>query len=647
MVSLEKIQAYMRQQAEEDKKKKHVQVTGENLEDALKQASIELNLPLKKLDYEILEAGSRGVAGFGKKQCILVAYEAAKKEEAAAIEDLDDVDLGFESEPVENADMDGGVFVKLDSEGIFLKVSPPKGSGNKVTERMAIDKIGSRTISDIDEAMVAKVVKVADGEFIRIGDYEYNPANDAVMTIDITDSDMKGYLLASPPTLGGTDPSYESIISFLENSGIVHGIDEDAVRGFVDDPTYNRAVLVARGTEPVNGGDARIIYNFEKDRSKVNLKEKDGKVDFKELNLVQNVVEGQVLAKKIEAEEGQPGTTVMGKILPAKDGVNIDFSIGKNVRVSDDGLSAIADKNGQVIITTGKINVEPVYVVAGDVNLRTGNILFLGTVMINGSVEDGFSVKAAGNIEVKGTVGKCEMDAEGDIIVHQGITGKSAGIVKCGHSVWSKFIENTKVEAGEMVVVSDGIINSEVYANKRIICKGKRASIVGGHLRAAEEINAKTLGSVAGMETILEVGYDPKNKEKLTTLNEKKEELQKGLEDIELNMSTLENLKKTKKELPEEKQKYYVDLKRKKAEIVGEITSTNKEIDKIQTYLTQLKIKGKVSASGTVYPGVKVYIKEAVLDVRNEFKAVTFISEAGTVKVTKYEESEEDISRKG
>jgi uncharacterized protein (DUF342 family) len=32
-------------------------------------------------------------------------------------------------------------------------------------------------------------------------------------------------------------------------------------------------------------------------------------------------------------------------------------------------------------------------------------------------VEDGFSVKAAGNNEVKGTVAKAELDAEGDIII--------------------------------------------------------------------------------------------------------------------------------------------------------------------------------------------------------------------------------------
>ncbi|MBO6100931.1 MAG: DUF342 domain-containing protein, partial [Spirochaetaceae bacterium] len=38
------------------------------------------------------------------------------------------------------------------------------------------------------------------------------------------------------------------------------------------------------------------------------------------------------------------------------------------------------------------------------VNIKTGNITFLGTVIVKGNVDDGFNVKASGNIEVYGTV---------------------------------------------------------------------------------------------------------------------------------------------------------------------------------------------------------------------------------------------------
>ena len=132
-------------------------------------------------------------------------------------------------------------------------------------------------------------------------------------------------------------------------------------------------------------------------------------------------------------------------------------------------MVAVAEINGQVMITGGKITVEPVYTVEGDVSLKTGNILFLGTVIVKGNVEDGFSVKASGNIEVKGSVGKCELDAEGDIVVHQGIAGKSAALIRAGKNVVSRFIENAPVETGDFVLGSDGLINFTVSAYKKII----------------------------------------------------------------------------------------------------------------------------------------------------------------------------------
>jgi uncharacterized protein len=255
-------------------------------------------------------------------------------------------------------------------------------------------------------------------------------------------------------------------------------------------------------------------------------------------------------------------------------------------------------------------------------------------------------VKAAGNIEVMGTVGKADLDAEGDIIVHQGITAKSGGSISAGKSVWAKFVENADVNAGEMVVVSDGIINSKVSADKKVICQGKRASIVGGKVRATEEINAKQLGSVAGGETVVEVGYDPKSKARLLELEGHLNELVKQEEEVDLNLHTLENILRMKKKLPDEKIGFYKEQKGKKAEIETEKETINGEMEQLKEYLSSLKITGRISASGKVFPGVKVFIKEAMLDVRNDFKAVTFTNESGMVKVNRYEEPEGDYSLK-
>lgn len=643
MVSLNQIQSFMRDQMESDKEK-GVNVSGESLEDALSQASLELGIPIKRIEYEILERGSRGMLGVGKKPFLLLAYPARKKEAAVAAKSDVSIDLSLLADEEEVRDRDGEVFVRLTPDGVMLKVTKPIGSGKRAVERSAMEKLLERIDDGIDKGRVAKVVKLAQGEFIKVGDFQYNPASDASLSVELADSEMKAYLMAYPPAEGGADPSLEQIHSFLEMNGVVHGLEQEAIERFVDDPRYREAVLIASGTPPVHGADAVVRHSFELDPGQIQLKETNGRVDFKELNLVQNVVQGQVLSRKEPAKRGEPGTTVTGKLLPANDGKDTAMPIGKNVRLSDDGNSAIAEINGQVVMSAGKISVEPIHVINGDVNLRTGNVLFLGTVLVKGSVEDGFTVKAAGNIEVMGSVGKSNLDAEGDIIVHQGVAGRNSGVIKAGRNLWAKFIENARVEAGDLVVVSDGLMNCTVLADKKIICRGKRASIVGGQLKAVEEIDAKSLGSVAGSETVLEVGYDPKRKEKLASLEEQHEQFLEQFEDLKLNMGTIENLVKNGRKVSDERKAYYQDLKEKRIALQEEIRSVSDEMQELRDYLGNLKVTGRISASGTVFPGVRVSIKDAFLEVRNEFRAVTFVSDKGTVKVTKYEESDEDVT---
>ena len=494
MIDFVRLQQIAKDRLEKDRNIKIVTTTGATLEEAVSQASVLLDIPIRKLDYEITEEGYKGLFGKGKKDWTVQAYERLIVQ-TAEIEGLDGYNEDMYSSTVVK-DLDGEVFVHLTVEGAFLKVTPPLGNGRKVRDSEALKLLQLRHVNEFDNAIVSAIVKDAAAEYIKVGTFDHKHANDSMLSIDVADDELTAYITVSPPGEGGCDITVETYVNFLKNNRIVFGIKEDYLKEFADKPIYRERVVAAEGKPPEDGRHAYIQYNFETDPNKIKLHEKsDGRVDFKEINIIQNVLEKQPLAQKQMAKKGEVGRTITGKYLSAKDGKDISLPLGKNVHVAEDGITIIADMNGQVVLAGGKINVEPNYVVQGDVGVKTGNVTFLGNVIVSGNVEDGFSVKAAGNIQINGTVGKAELDAEGEIIVSQGIAGKGAGIVRAGRSVWARFIENAIIEAGNMVKVSDGIINSQVDANKRIICQGKRASIVGGRLRAAEEINAKTLGS--------------------------------------------------------------------------------------------------------------------------------------------------------
>ncbi|MDR1862689.1 MAG: FapA family protein [Treponema sp.] len=635
----------MKERLEQDKAIQKVTVTGATLEEAVAQAAAMLDLPIRQLEYEVTEKGSPGFFGSGKKDWVLHAYKKTVVKRNLADENVGEEKVEDSAPVIE--DKDGDLFVHLSYDGVFLKVVPPEGRGKKVDTHSALRALQDRSMIDIDENLVARVVRGASGEYVRIGDFEHWPINDSMVAVEISEGEMKAFITVTPPGTGGCDISMETYLSFLRNNRVVYGVNEAFLKEFADRPVYREKIMVAEGINPINGQDSYIQYNFETDQTKLKLRQgSNGRIDFKDLNIIKNVVENQPLAWKIPPEAGVSGRTVTGKVLPAKNGKDSPVPLGKNVHLSDDGTIVIADINGQVVLSDGKINVEPVYTVQGDVNLKTGNIIFLGTVIINGNVEDGFSVKAAGNIEVNGMVEKAELDAEGDIIVHQGIIGKNSGFLRAGSSIWARFIENAVIESGNMVVVSDGIINSQVDAYKSIVCQGKRAQIVGGRLRASEKISAKILGSpTGGTETICEVGIDPKSKMQLEKLLADKEDAEKQFEDIHLNLQTLINIRKQRNSLPEDKEIYMRELMGKRRLLDSNLQKINEDINKIQEFLNTIKTVGRVSASSKVYPGVKILIKDAVNEIRTEYKAVTFVLENGLVRVAGYDESDDEEIR--
>ncbi len=649
MVTLEKIRTDLGKTLEEDKKLHYVEVRADTLEEALDDAALQLNCRVVHLEYEVLEAGFAGMFGLMKKPWFIRAYqnpEEAKKASIRKSQAGTDADTVIEEEkPV---DKDGVFYVHYFSSQINLKVVLPIGKGLPVQLSEVFGRLKRSDTIMIEDDLVKQLVKNGtDGKYVPVGQYQHNPAADALLTVEISNDEMKASINVTSPAIGGAEISAEQIERVLQTQGVVAGISKEKIEEFVDMPIYGVPCVVAEALPPVDGRDAYIAYNFETDRSKLKLSETEtGQVNFKELNLIQNVVEGQPLAQKMLAERGKAGKTIFGRYLEAKNGKDIPMPLGKNVAVDTDGRTIIAKTNGQVMLIGDKICVEPILEVDG-VSLKTGNIKFLGTVIVKGNVEDGFEVRASGNVEVYGAVGKSIIEADGDVIVSLGIMGRDEGYVRAGKSLWAKFIQNTKVDVEEYVIVTDGIINSNVTCNKKILLQGKRASIIGGHLFATEEIHTKTIGSSGGgSETILEVGYDPRAKQRLDELLAKQDTLTKELDELDLNIETLENIKKVRRTLPHEKEETLKTSIARKNEIETESAEMTEEITQIQQHLRELKIIGKVSASGTVYAGVKIYIRDVKEEIRNDTKAVTFYLENGFVRHGKYEPpSAEDMKR--
>ena len=628
-----------------DKEIHSVEVRGDTIEECLSDAALQLDSKISNLEYEVLEKGFAGVMGVAKKPWVLRVYQNSqfiqkKMEEALAVSGGTDA-----QEEAKNLDVDGIYHVRRFGDGIYLKIVLPVGKGRPVNFNDVIIEAKRADTRTLDDALIKKLcVEGTNDDYAEIGSYSRVAAGDAIFAVDIAKDEMSATITASPPSQSGSEISMDAILQKLRIQGVVAGILEDKIIEFVDNPVYNIPFEVAAAVLPKDGNDAYIDYKVETDHTKLRLKEADnGQVDFKQLNLIENVVEGQVLAVKVLPQQGKGGKTIMGRYLEAKNGKDINIPLGQNVKIGDDGLSIVATCNGEVLLQGDKLSVEPVREEKG-VNIKTGHITFMGTVIVRGNVEDGFNIKADGNVEVYGTVGNCRIEAGGDIVISQGVSGRHEGFISTPKSIWAHHVENVKIEAGEYVIINDSIVNSEVTAMKKIVLKGKRAQIVGGHLFATEEITAKNLGSPAGgTETVLEVGIDPKAKKRMQELQEMQAKLVAELEEIDLSIAHLEEQRKIRRSLPKDKEESLNQLITRKNEIDDETAKASEEINEIDARLKDLKVAGKVNISGTAYAGAKIRVRDREDDLKTNVKAVTFYYENGFVRRGKYNPNTDDI----
>jgi uncharacterized protein (DUF342 family) len=646
MVSLDSIRSTIQSQLKDDRELRYVNVYSDTLEGALSDAAIQFDTTIANLEYEVLAQGSPGIMKIGKRPWLIRVHklerEVVKTEGVSAV-------AGEEGDEVvveRSVDADGAFFVRFFGSDIMLKVIPPVGNGVPVEMQDIQEAIANVDVVSLDTQTVKDCLNQGtDSQYAVIGIYNHASDADALFSVSVSSDEMEVLITAKRPGKNGADISPDRVRAACRMQGIVDDVDMTMLNKFIDNPVFDDAVVIARGIPPINGANAEIQYFFEIDTSKLIIKETEGgRIDYKNLNIIQNVVEGQTVAQKNPAVKGKQGKTLLGKELPAKDGEDIPLPAGINVRAEE--LLLISEINGRVFFQNNKVNVEPILEL-DSVSIKSGNITFLGTVIVKGNVADGYSVKASGDVKINGTVGSSNLEADGDITIQGGIVGHNEETIRAGKSIWVKFIQNSTVEAGEFIVVSDGIIGSNVTANKKILLNGKRAVILGGYLRATEEINAKTIGAAdSGTETILETGYDVRKKMRLDELFEKQAANIKELNEIELNLKTVESLKNTQKTLPANKQILYDELTQKQNYVTGELRKIAAECKDITASLSATQIEGRVSASAVVYPGVKIAIRDAKTEVKTEVRAVTFYYRNGVINRGKYEElSLEDSKR--
>jgi len=444
---------------------------------------------------------------------------------------------------------------------------------------------------------------------------------------------MEAYIYVHPP-VGGRQLDKEDVYKALEEKNIKSGILNDEIDKLVNERIYNSRVLIAKGKPAINGEDAKIEYKFNISQDKKVFIADDGRVDYKELSLIKNVNKGEILATMIPSTKGTNGENVYGKEIKAKDGKQIKMPKGKNVEVSEDGLQLISLIDGEVKIVDNKISVFPVYTVQGNVDNSTGNIRFIGKVVIKGNVLTGFTIDADDDVEVFGVVEGAVINSRGSIILHRGIQGMNKGKLVCEGDLIAKFIENSNVYA-KGNIQTDAIMHSTVYCGKKLEVQGRKGLIVGGEIKVSDEIKAKIIGSPMATITEVEVGVNPDVRKKYDKLKLDKDKNSENLKKLTQAVDMLTKLSR-KEELSNDKRELLNKSILLKLQTQKALDDLEKEIKEIAEYIEDIP-NGKIKVENVVYSGTKITIGSSSMYVRDQMQYVTFYRTSGEIKIGSYE----------
>jgi hypothetical protein len=524
---------------------------------------------------------------------------------------------------------------------LLLTVYPSSGSGKGVMYEEVLIEIEKNRYKDVNLRSVEIAVKQALGKPVKVGPYQEIPELDPVYELDILGDGVKAILTIKPPKIGGRPVTFEGVMSFLHKREVVAGIKEKAIKEVIEHQRFHIPFVAAEEIPPSPGEDAKIEYKFETDKTKIKLVEDEhGRIDFKRLNLIENVTKGQVVAIKIPAKFGKPGMTVTGKEIPPIMGADVKLPVGKNTEPAEDGNVLIASRDGHVMLSGEKVNVEPIYEIGGDVNLEVGNIYFLGTVIIKGDVADDFEVEAKGDIQVYGGVGKAKLSAGGTISIGEGIKGHGEALIKAKGDVIAKFIENATVEAQGNVIVSDAIMNSHINAGKKVILQGQRwGAIIGGIVRAGSGVEAKEVGCGALTPTVIEVGGPPKAREQLLKLEEAYKGDIREFERVKLDIKGIREFQKQHGYLPRAKEKKLAELLRTQERLMKRLRRYNEQKSLLEAKILHSKNES-VIVEEMIYPGTRIDLRTDGIDVKDPIKSVILSFVGGKIKSRPYKKEE-------
>ncbi len=457
------------------------------------------------------------------------------------------------------------------------------------------------------------------------------------------------YFLNLPQGANPHYPQIDEMNEILDLLGVSSGYREsvwfDALRALEAGQNLPLLVAVAKGMPHGESRDAHFAWEIDVEGNRVGKVLEDGSIDFRARSRAPSVRTADLIGTLVQPRRGASGRDVLGRELPAPQPLGIEVVSDAHIRAETRGEHVLfyAECGGEVIseneiIRTRhrtrrrlRLGVSLVSNIDGDVGYATGNIDFSGDVVISGSVQSLFSVRAEGSVHIGGYIEDGAIVSAGkDIMVRGGIIG-AATQVDAGGTLWAKFAQEASVRAGGDVRVGSYIFNASVRACGKVVVlgrgEGKARALVGGLVWGGMGIETLSVGSAYNSATRLVAGVDPVQVERLEELRGElhtcEERMQAFMEALGLSSIDVEEIRaRLRRPTTRERRRDALLAVKRLARLSERRQQLRTEMNDIIAAQRLLARQARIVVRGTLYSGVDVRLGEESLSYNEEKQRV-------------------------
>ncbi|EOQ96504.1 PF03961 family protein [Leptospira wolbachii serovar Codice str. CDC] len=486
---------------------------------------------------------------------------------------------------------ENGYFQIENSAGkAILKITKPGPKGKKVDYKDVLARVQLFGVEGYNSEQIKRAVALAENKPVEIGTWSKGDPIGSYADITISEDLMEAKMVLHPPKHGGALLSEYQLREQIASVGISVGIIDSVIQNQVKNPDFFVPYTIAKGYPPIPGKDGEIKIYFRSDNKPQLEEDEHGRIDYKNIGVIQSVKPEDLIAERIPPKKGEFGKTVNGSMIPYQEEKTVDWNLGPNVELRGDKLYAkIAGR--PVLSTAWEIKVDEVIQLEA-VDYSTGNIDFPGTIIVEEKIGDGFSLTTSGSIIIRNSVGKAFLKAKGDIVLSGGFMGRGEGYIESEGNIYAKFVEQGKLTAQGSIFVEEAVMHSELSAKDFIRVVGGRGEVIGGTVIAGNSLTCAKLGAVVETKTKVAIGTPP---ELLDELNRMKKEIA----DKEI---TLHKVQLTLTKLVEKSQKKDLTLEEK--ETITKLKDANEKFTKV----LEAQTKQFETALGSYEPNPEAYV---------------------------------------